>query len=274
MTKRKYVRRTPKPMPTTAASLSETPTDAELGIGEEDDVSDADQLSELLANPLLAKLIDAAVAQRLGQMQAPAGVSLDASAFADLAATLKHMVQVNAVQQPGYIKPLPVEEVDRRAAAHVEMWALIKRYEEMALAPAYVVGEGGFFECSNALEFREGDKIRTFLPPAEDFIPDNEPAAKIHAAFMRSIGGSTPEIGEQVRQAQINAKLPPLVTGVAETAAKRGPVELVERPDAPTMAARPRRRSMGSIVPERREVSMAESLGGAPVGPAFAEAAS
>lgn len=246
-------------------------SDEDLGIGEEAD-DGVSELAALLANPLLKKLVDAAVAERLGALSAPAPqqtAAIDASAFGDLAATLKHMVQINAQQQPGYQKPLPVEEVDRRAAGAVEMWALLAQYERDNTPPCWVVGESGFFECSNALEFAEGEKIRTYLPPVEDFTPDNEQARKVHAALIQMIGGRTPEIGEQVKQAQLASKLPPLVSGAMQPTRQTGPVERVEA--APERPVR-QRRTMGTIVAERKEV-IPGARDGAAVGPAFSDAA-
>ena len=252
--------------PETTAGL----TDEELGIGVEDEAEAApDPLAALLADPRMAALLDAAVAARIAQMGAvtPAA-GLDASAFADLASTLKHMVEINAIQQPGYMKPLPAEEVDRRTAGKVEMFALLKHYREIGLAPAWIVGEEGFFECNNAEEFKPGAKIRMFMPPPEDFIPDNEAAAKVMAAQMQWLGGPTPDIGETVEAAEraAIAKQGPIVTGSMQPMRARGAVELVE--DAPLKAPPSRKRVMGTITPERRDVSVAERLG-APQGPTY-----
>lgn len=252
------------------------PTDEELGIGEPVQATEADWLEMLAANKDIKHLIDAAVNQRLAQMGMAAGMGAAVGAapasnqaFEAFTATVRHLIDSQAMQQPGYIKPLPAHELDHRLGGKIEMEALLLKYEAAGTAPLWTVGENGFFECTNALEFAEGDKIRTFLPPAEDFIPENEQARKVHAAMMTWLGGRTPGIGEQVEAAMIAAKQPPLISSVMQAPRQTGPVELVERPSVvePNIASR-KRRSMGTVVPERREVSMAERMSG-PSGPVF-----
>lgn len=242
-----------------------SPTDEELGIGVEDADAPADAIASMLANPALQSLIDAAVTARLAQMGAPAGqTTVSNEAFAQLAATLGRMIEVNAIQQPGYIKPLSADEVDRRTAGLVEMQALLERYEAEGTPPEYYVGEGGFFECTNALEFKEGQPVAMYLPPPEDFKPINKPARKVMAAMMQWIGGPTPEIGEQLKQAQIAAKAPP-VLGAKNVA--KPLVQVLDIPEKSEKAA-DKRRQMGTLVPEVREISMAQRAG-EPTGPTF-----
>lgn len=267
--KRKYIRRTPKM--TAAPPNPEFPTDAELGIGEEDEPA-PDALAALMANPALAALIDQAVAARVAQLgvsNAPAG----SEAFTAFTATLKHLIDTQAMQQPGYIKPLPADEIDRRASGKIEMFALLKDFERQGNAPLWQIGEGGFFECTNALEFPQDAEIRTYLPPAEDFIPKNDAAHKIHAAMMQWLGGPTPSIGEQVEAAH-KAAHAPMVSSTFTTPAQSGPVQLVAMPGAATAPPRPKRRSMGSIVKEPHEIGPG-APGGAPGprGPQFDSAA-
>lgn len=261
--------------PRTTDRPSHDLTDEELGIGE-DDVAEVDnataELSALLANPAMQKLIDAAVANRLAGMAAPQGGSAPVTndALEKLAATLSRMFELQQMQQPGYQKPLPVDEIERRLAGKVEMDALLADYQAKNTPPLWTVGEGGFFECANALEFVENDRIRTYLPPAEDFVPENEEARKVHAAMMRWLGGRTPDIGSQVEAAQRAAKMAPLLMGtmtppMGASSAATGGVELVERPE---IAPRKSRRQTGSIVPEPRAIVG----GGDPVGPSFADA--
>lgn len=267
-TQRKPVRRTPKTQ--TAPSGPEFPTDEDLGIGVDDDTAEPDALGALLNDPRMAKLLDAAVAQRMAQLGGQSDPAPQSEAFGAFTQTLKHLIDSNAMQQPGYIKPLPADEIDRRLAGKVEMEALLQDYEKRGFAPLWTVGEGGFFECTNALEFPPGSRIRTYLPPAEDFIPENEPAHAVHAAMMQWLGGRTPGIGEQVEAAMKAANnQAPLVTGTLQADRGPGPVELVE---APSPSGPPnRRRAMGTITPERREVSLADRVG-TPIGPAFADA--
>jgi hypothetical protein len=242
-------------------------TDKELGIGEETagDQSAA-QMAALLANPAMQKLIDAAVAARLTQMGAPAPVAgSQTDQMAAFTASLAHLIEVQSMQQAGYIKPLSAAEVDSRAAGLVEMKALLKEFEAKGTPPEWIVGESGFFECTNALEFMPGQTIRTFLPPVEDFIPNNAQAEKVQAAMLQWIGGHTPGIGEQVEAAmRANNQSAPLVTGTLQPHGQPRPVELV----ASQAKAAPRKRVAGSIVPERHDVSLAERASG-PQGPVF-----
>lgn len=244
-------------------------TDKDLGIGEDDEVPAASpDLAILMANPALSKLIEQAVAARIAQLglnAAPAATTADVNPLAAFTATIAHMLEVQAQQQPGYIKPLPAEEVDRRAAGYIEMKALLSDFEAKGTPPLWVVGEGEFFECTNAQEFAKGQKIRTYLPPAEDFIPENDEARKVHAAMLQWIGGTTPDIGEQLEAAIIASKQPPLVSGALQPANRPSRVEVVG--EAPVDIKR--KRVMGTLAPERHDVSLAERAAG-PAGPAFA----
>ena len=244
--------------------------DVDLGIGMADDApatQDGGDLAAILANPALSKLIDAAVASRLAQMSAEpkAGTGLDGDAIDRLAATIGRMMELTSMQQPGYQKPLPVAEVEKRLAGKVEMDALLARYQELGTPPLWTIGEKGFFECVNAWEGVQGQQIRTYLPPPEDFTPENAEARKVHAAMMQWLGTPTPDIGEQVKLAQLAAKQAPLITGAMEPAKGPGLIEVVK--DAPVEAPR-LRRSMGTINPERHNVTMADRSGAAQ-GPTF-----
>jgi hypothetical protein len=250
--------------------MSAEDTDESLGIGKEDAApSGAADLAALLQNPLLKQLVDAAVAERMSQLAAPQ-LPNDSSAFSDLAASLKHMVEINHMQQPGYIKPLAVDEIDRRAQGAVDMWALLKQFEAEGRAPLYTVGENGFFECSEAQEFGDGEQLRTFLPPPVDFTPENDEAEAVHEAMMRWIGGENPDIGQRLRDAQLDAKLPPLVGGTPKANIGNSPVIRVQRAPEMSRPARPSRRTMGTVVPEPRGRSVPGAAPeAAPQGPTF-----
>lgn len=236
-------------------------SDADLGIGEDDQAPDP--LAALMNDPKFAKLIDAAVTARMAQMGAIPTPSTQSEDFKAFTAALAHLIEVNAMQQPGYSKPIPAEELDRRAAGCVEMKALLKNYEAQTNPPLYLLG-AKFFECTNAIMYEAGTQIRTYMPPAENWMPQNEPAQKVYAAMFQWIGGKTPDIGDQLESAMIASKGPPLVTGALNAAQRRGPVEVV---DAPRQDVG-RKRVAGTIVPERRDVSMAERASG-PAGPVF-----
>jgi len=227
-------------------------------------------LAAIMAGPEMQQLIARAVAERVAAMTSGAAAASDTTLTgADLVGAMRHMLEINAMQQPGYQKPLPADEIDRRIAGRVEMFALIETCQNDNEPPLWTIGPNGFFECTNAQEFAPGVQIRTYLPPAEDFIPNNGAAKAIHAAMMRWLGAPTPEIGEQIKQAQMASKLPPLVSGALQPLRPTGPVEVVNA--APV--SMPKKRALGTVVPERREMSMAERVaagaGGDPQGPIF-----
>jgi hypothetical protein len=171
------------------------------------------------------------------------------------------MIEVSQAQQPGYIKPLPAHEVDRRSNAYVEMKALLKRYEQEGNAPLYTLGEGGMFECTNAVEYRPFSKIRTFLPPPEDAIPENEAAKRVHEQMIIWIGGHTPDIGDQIEKAMREAHQAPLVSSSIAPTAPRGPITLVEDAPTPDKASMRPRRQAGTLVTERHGMSHGEAMG-------------
>lgn len=225
-------------------------SDADLGIGDDDAPAQID-IAALIAHPQFAALIDAAVVARGANNGSAAAQGAD---FAALTATLQRMFEVQSQQQPGYIKPLSVEEVDRRADGYVQMKALLKKFEAERRPPLYLLTEM-FFECTNAVQYEPGRQIRTYLPPAESFKPQNDEAEQVYAAMFQWIGGKTPDISEQVEEAERNAHLPPLVTGAMEPL--RGTSRLVEAVDAPLKDVS-RKRVAGTIVPERRDVGLGE----------------
>lgn len=244
---------------------AEHPSDEELGIGEEGDAPATDPLASLLNNPAIAALIDQAVAARLGAMGAPVqGADGRAADLAAITKAFSHMIEVQAMQQPGYIKPLAAEVIERRTAGYVEMTSLLRGAEADGNVPEWIVGDSGFFECTNAIEFAPGMTIRTFLPPVEDFVPNNRIAHEVHAAMLQWIGGHTPGIGEQVEAAMRAAnKSAPFVTGNLMRD-KPQTVQLVETPVVPQK----RKRVAGTVVPERHDISLAERAAG-PQGPVF-----
>lgn len=246
-----------------ASPDDEAESDEDLGIGQETAVRDG--LAAMMASPEMQRLIDAAVASKLAQMGAPVQGPAQTEDFKAFTASLAHLIEVNAMQQPGYSKPLSAEEVDRRASGLVEMKALLEQYERAGTPPLYLL-QDGFFECTNALEFQPGSQIRTYLPPAESFVPKNPEAERVYAAMMQWIGGPTLGIGEQVEAAMIASKnLAPLVTGALNPmAGKRGLVELVNVPVTDVS----RKRMSGTLVPERHDISLAERAAG-PQGPVF-----
>lgn len=259
---------------------AEGPTDAELGVGEDDapaaPAPAPEALGDLLKNPAFAKLIDQAVAARIAQMAAPAAApAAPVGETTSVVKAIERLLEVQALQQPGYIKPISADEMDRRASGHVEMLAQIeswkKRYDANGskdCIPHYILGTN-FFECTNAILYAEGSEIRTFIQPGESFVPMNEPARLIHAAMITSIGGPSPEIGARVAEAMMAAKdhdVP--VVGGTQSLSKTNAVEVV--PASKRHDVRPQR-VLGSVTPEVHGTSMPTQPGitQQPAGPVF-----
>ena len=251
-------------------------SDADLGI-EHDDAPHGPApaaMADLLKNPAFAALIDQAVAQRLAQMGgAPAAPVNETTSVVK---AIERLLEVQALQQPGYIKPISVGEMDRRAAGHVEMLAQIEHARarnaqtgSKDYIPHYILGTN-FYECTNAILYAEGSEIRTFIQPGESFVPMNETARLIHAAMITSIGGPSPEIGARIAEAMLAAKDAGDIPVVGSTAPNAGPnaVEIV--PTAKRHDVSPKR-VLGSITPETRGTSMPVQPGVTqqPSGPVF-----
>ena len=254
-------------------------SDDDLGIGEDDDLpaaaSSGDPLAELLKRPELQALIEAAVAQRMANM----GVSAEPAAVPQtpqeglqaVVKSIERIVEAQAQQIPGYQRPLSAEELEARAAAYVEMKSLIAHSRQRNEYPHYVIGPQGLFDSAECQRYDEGQEIRTFIEPVEDFIPMNEPARQIHAAFIRHIGGPTPEIGAQIAAAMLAAKGKdvPIVGESGRNLSGPKSIELIQSAQRPT---NPRKRMLGTITPEAVPTNGLPSQPGitpAPAGPVF-----
>lgn len=181
-----------------------TPSDAALGIGEEDN-----PIAALLNHPDVARLIDVAVQARLAQIGGGAVADMSGNAgLAAIVAGIERLTTMHAAQLPGYSRPLPVEEIERRAEGFVDMQALVRRCEETREFPRYrLVGEPLF---AGEIEYRPGSEIETLLYPNEHMMPLNEPARRVHEAMMRWIGGPQIGIAERVEEAEKNRNILPV----------------------------------------------------------------
>lgn len=236
--------------------------------------SAAPDMAAIMADPVMQNLIAQAVADRLANMATPqaSGAAAPSGPNAEFATMMTRMFEVLSMQQPGYRKPLSPDEVERRLAGKIEMDALLQRHrrdwerDPSTPLPKWRVGEKGFFECMNAIELKEGDVFETWLPPVEDFMPLNTAANAIHAAMMQQLGGATPDIGEQIKNATVEANRPIVVPGAMQAAAPRGPLRIIERATESTEPP-PRKRQLGTIVDEPREVAGGRTSD--PVGPTY-----
>lgn len=241
-------------------------TDADLGIGVDDDPAPAGApmtpeatLDAIVGSAAFEKLLNKAVEARLAQMGASAAPAATGEQSADFLGFMKSMerfVEAQEKQRPGYQKALSADELELRAEGLAEELALIAEAKVAGTAPVYVVGPAGFYgpTAFGPLLFLEGQEIRTYLMPCEDFLPVNDMAAKIIQADRKRLGEPTPDIAELIAQTMQIARgvEPTLVT--SETVAERGDVELVDA-TAERHNVRPRR-IMGTVVPESHGTPM------------------
>lgn len=231
-----------------------------------------------LSDPAIQAALDQAIAARISEMMAqmvpPAPAEAAAPAAAgdqtnEFAGMMSRMFEVLSMQQPGYKKPLSPDEVERRLAGKVEMEALLARHkagwerDSSHVLPEWRVGERGFFECVNAVTLEEGTEFSTYLPPVEDFEPLNKEAEAVHRAMMQWLGGPTPDIGETVKQAHLDAKRV-IVPGALVDATPRGPINVTKHASEATPRTK---RQFGTIVEEPKQIAGGRNSD--PVGPAF-----
>lgn len=230
-------------------------TDEDLGIGQED----ADY-SKLLSDPKFL----AVLAEKLGVAQA-AAPAVAPSELREVADVMRRMIEVQAIQQPGYTKPISADEMDRREEGRQKMFALLDRFKDKKTPPHYILGENW---PANDILYEAGQEVRTYLPPAEHFQPQNHEAHQIMGAMYQWLGGPTPDIGETVEAFERWRKgtdSVPLV-GTAEVL-KPSDVEIV---NAVKRDVQPKR-ILGNVVAETRGSSMPRQPGvvAPPTGPVF-----
>lgn len=257
-------------------NVADSQADIDPDIAPESDAPDAapNAIAEMLKNPAFAALIDQAVTARLAQVTGAPAAPVDQTT--SVVKAIERLLEVQAMQQPGYTKPISVHEMDRRASGLIEMRAQIEAARQRFAAtnskeciPHYIVGEN-FYECANAIMYAEGSEIRTLIAPPEKFVPMNESARLVHAAMITSIGGTSPDIGTRIAEAMLAAKSAGDVPVVGALAPAAGPnaVEIV--PSSKRHDVKPQR-VLGSIAPETHGTSMPVQPGitQQPLGPVF-----
>jgi len=173
--------------------LPEEPSDADLGIGQQD--------NEI--GPQIEALVEAAVRKRLAELGAAPPDPNNATMMA-LVTAIERSTSVHAAQLPGYHKPLPADEIDRRAQGFVDMQALIDKARRDGDELRYrLVGQPLF---AGEIEYRPGSEIVTFLYPNEHMQPLTKAATAVHRAFMQWIGGPQQGIAERVYEAEIERR--------------------------------------------------------------------
>ena len=153
---------------------------------------------------LLAAMVEAAVNARVSTMPAAAAMSTDSTFARELAMNLTLLANQNAK-----IKPLPPEEVIRREKARALMERLIEEAQASDDVPEYKLKAAVYLDEQVVAPIYRDDhtkrqmqtRIGYPLAPNEEMVPINASARRIHAAFMDSIGGTTPNIPEQRVQA-------------------------------------------------------------------------
>jgi hypothetical protein len=174
-------------------------TDDQLGIDE--DAAPDDPVAALMDNPALARLLDAAVERRLAQLGQPALVAAGTDpGLAQMVASLERLVGLSASQQPGYSRPLPAAEIDRRQAGWEAMQEALDECKAVNRYPKYRLVSESLF--AGEIEYKPGHEIETLLIPNEFMVPQNDEARRVHSAFMQWIGGPQKSIGERVFEAE------------------------------------------------------------------------
>jgi|FreactcultureFD7_1027221.scaffolds.fasta_scaffold06407_3 hypothetical protein len=200
-----------------------TPSDEELGVGEETEAErkaeEAARITAAMADPVIATAIDQLVQQRVTELAAspqtaPTGVDFIAAIRVlaqEMATAINRSTAATVEQIPGHVKPIPAEEVEKRAAAWVELQsqlievsrryaAAIERknqYEAERETPIYWLGEDfyGPGEVGNEVYVR-GETIRWFGVPGIYMEPRNDIANRLCElawTYLGNEGAPTPE---------------------------------------------------------------------------------
>ena len=208
-------------------------SDTDLGIGEDVGAPTApaqdDRFAAAIADPAVAAAIEQIVQQRVAELAkqqtgAAAAPGIDILAAMkvlaeQMASAINRSTAATMEQMPGHVKPIPVEEVEARAAAWTEMTALLRdtntRYircmeqgrvdEAEAIEPRYLLREDFFGPGDAGSEmYLAGSTIRWFGPPGTYMEPKSATAVKISDAMWRYIGGhegpTAEDIGSYVSQ--------------------------------------------------------------------------
>jgi hypothetical protein len=221
--------RAPKPAGSEQDNDDWVPTDSELGVGEatEADTKAAQQekIAAAMADPVIAQAITDLVQKRVAELavsqSAPPGTDLVAamSAFADrVALAINKSTTATMEQIPGHVKPIAPEEVERRAAAWVELQSLLtdttKRYwsliqqgehdEAERVTPRYILDEDFFGpgEVGSEMYIR-GETIRWFGVPNLYMKPRNGIATRLGELAWAYLGNEgAPSADDLAKQAR------------------------------------------------------------------------
>ena len=191
--------RTPKTAGSEQDNDEWVPTDSELGVGEETAQGAAAEatakIAAVMADPTIAMAIEQLVQRRVAELAVTNGAAPGVDLMAGFKLLAKEMAEAiskntNAMaeQIPGHVKPIPIEEVERRAAAWVEMQSLLadtaRRYwtaieknehaEAERITPLYILDEDFFGPGEVGSEmYVRGETIRWFGVPGTYMQPRN-----------------------------------------------------------------------------------------------------
>ncbi len=217
-----------------------TPSDTELGVGEEtaaDAASDATaKIAAAMSDPTIAAAIEQLVQKRVAEMSVANGIV--AAPGVDLMAGFKLLAQemANAInrnanatmeQTPGYVKPIPPEELEKRGAAWVEMQSLLddtnrrywdaierkNRVEAERLAPRYMLQQDFFGpgEVGNDM-YVAGETIRWFAAPGTYMEPRNEIAQRLSELAWAYLGNEGAPTADDLKERAMDM-IPPSTPG-------------------------------------------------------------
>jgi hypothetical protein len=248
-------------------------SDEVLGIGVDDAPLAQVDVQALLNHPDLAKVIDAMVNQRLAALAPQTARSGEERAFDAFLAKFDHMLEVQAEQRPGYIKPLSADEIDARRQGREDMFTLLREYKAANVWPEYLLSDEAnpyYGPSPNGdILYEAGQKIASRRPPGEGWVALNEPAMKIYEAYRRWVGDVIP-IDDLIAQAAAIAR------GDSSVATAEMPAQArIEDPDVRLISSDKvevgPKRVMGTLAPELRGKTMPRQPGVAPepAGPVF-----
>ncbi len=260
------------------AAMGAEEDDTSLGIGLP---SVEDVTSSRAFRDAVSDAVKAAMAERPPAGQAPAD-------WADFMSNMRQLTEAFQVQSPGFNKPLPPEEVAKRASGRDEFFRLImeaaaavENFGRMGaksrdLVPEYLVGSGGILANTDQGEqmFSPGQRLFYTEAPPKDFLPLNLRAGEIMHAQMQWLGLASPGVETLVKNGLITAEGgDPMAEDQKRTNRNNQFAEIVPDSGVVSVGAR---RIMGATVEEssdngRGRFAITKGQVGRPVtGPVFA----
>jgi hypothetical protein len=140
-------------------------------------------------------------------------------------ARLVNALEHNATAQAGANGPKPITAAERaaRLEARDKMEAMLDDLKGREVFPRYRLTTEQF-QGDELIPATMTNRYGVLIPteidfqgiPNETMVPVNESAKKVHALFMQSMGGSTPELSDQSMEAYLNRPGKVRVVGAAE----------------------------------------------------------